>query len=266
MFNFDYNILTMELNMLKGTDYARRSGAYCMEDIKMTQRLYGSMCAAFQIKNVIFNPPATIVFWKDGTKTVVKARNEIFDEEKGLAMAMVKKYNGNQGNYFNEFKKWVPERIIKRDDKGRLIYIKQVDGTETWFEYDENGNGTRLKTKGYERWSKYDKNGCLLIQRDTQGMDHRFEYNDNGDLIREVKNGEETKYEYNKKGLLVRIVCSNGDEEEYTYDACGNLIRHKSVDHNGIIKTITNQYNEEGRLLRSREVIDYTNETIEIED
>ena len=28
------------------------------------------------IKNVIFNPPATIVFWSDDTKTVVKAENE----------------------------------------------------------------------------------------------------------------------------------------------------------------------------------------------
>ena len=36
------------------------------------------------IDKVIFNDPATIVFWKDGTKTVVKATNEKFDREKGL--------------------------------------------------------------------------------------------------------------------------------------------------------------------------------------
>lgn len=29
-----------------------------------------------QIKNVIFNDPATIVFWKDGTKTVVKCQKD----------------------------------------------------------------------------------------------------------------------------------------------------------------------------------------------
>lgn len=61
------------------------------------------------IKNVIFNDPATIVFWNDGTKTVVKASNEEFDPEKGLAMAIAKKALGNEGNYFNEFKKWLPE-------------------------------------------------------------------------------------------------------------------------------------------------------------
>ena len=56
------------------------------------------------ITNVIFNDPATIVFWDDGTKTVVKAENEPFDPEKGLAMAIAKKSLGNQSNYYNEFK------------------------------------------------------------------------------------------------------------------------------------------------------------------
>lgn len=59
------------------------------------------------IDNVIFNPPATIVFWNDGTKTVVKAQeDETFDPEKGLAMAIAKKSLGNKGNYFNQIKKW----------------------------------------------------------------------------------------------------------------------------------------------------------------
>ena len=44
------------------------------------------------LKKVIFSPPATIVFWKDGTKTVVKAENEPFDAEKGFAMAVAKKF------------------------------------------------------------------------------------------------------------------------------------------------------------------------------
>ena len=62
-----------------------------------------------EITNVIFNDPATIVFWNDGTKTVVKAEGEPFDPEKGLAMAIAKKALGNKGNYYNEFKKWLPE-------------------------------------------------------------------------------------------------------------------------------------------------------------
>ena len=62
------------------------------------------------IQKVIFNPPATIVFWSDKTKTVVKAQGgDIFDPEKGLAMAISKKALGNEGNYCNVFKKWLPE-------------------------------------------------------------------------------------------------------------------------------------------------------------
>ena len=62
-----------------------------------------------EIKNVIHSAPATIVFWTDGTKTVVKAVNEEYDPEKGIAMAFMKKMLGNKGNYFNQIKKWLPK-------------------------------------------------------------------------------------------------------------------------------------------------------------
>lgn len=59
----------------------------------------------FRIDKVTFNGPATIVNWKDGTKTIVKCDNESFDPEKGLAMAIVKKVLGNKGNYYNAIRK-----------------------------------------------------------------------------------------------------------------------------------------------------------------
>ena len=61
------------------------------------------------IKDVIFNYPATIILWKDGTKTIVKARKgETYDPEKGFAMAVCKKMFGNEGNYYKVFKEYVP--------------------------------------------------------------------------------------------------------------------------------------------------------------
>lgn len=74
-------------------------------------KLYGAMFWEMpKIKDVKFNDPATIVFWADGTKTVVKCQDDdIFDPEKGLAMAISKKALGNKGNYCNEFKKWLPK-------------------------------------------------------------------------------------------------------------------------------------------------------------
>lgn len=68
------------------------------------------------ITDVIFNDPATIVFWSDGDKTIVKATDEKFDKEKGLAMAIAKKlYGYNKGNYYNIFRQYCGE-VNRNDD------------------------------------------------------------------------------------------------------------------------------------------------------
>ena len=62
------------------------------------------------IKKVIFNDPATIVYWKDGTKTVVKCQDgDVYDKEKGLAMCITKKFFGNKGNFNKVFNKFIGE-------------------------------------------------------------------------------------------------------------------------------------------------------------
>lgn len=62
------------------------------------------------IEKVIFNDPATIVIWKDGSKTVVKAQDgETYDPEKGLAMAICKKAMGNTRDYYITFKKYLKQ-------------------------------------------------------------------------------------------------------------------------------------------------------------
>ena len=56
-----------------------------------------------KIKKVIFHNPATIVFWDDGTKTVVKAQEgDGWNSEKGLAMAIVKKTIGLK-EFYNQY-------------------------------------------------------------------------------------------------------------------------------------------------------------------
>ena len=46
--------------------------------------------------HIIFNPPATIVFWKDGTKTVVKcAKGEKFDPYTGFCYAFTEHFLGS---------------------------------------------------------------------------------------------------------------------------------------------------------------------------
>ena len=85
--------------------------------------IYGSVSMPTDtvfLKNVIYNDPATIAFWSDGTKTVVKAQpGDIFDPEKGLAMVIAKKACGNTGNYYNGFKDWLPKEPVGNEE---IIY------------------------------------------------------------------------------------------------------------------------------------------------
>jgi len=58
-----------------------------------------------EIKKVIFNDPATIVFWADGTKTVVKCmEGKEFNTWDGLAMAICKKLFGKK--FKKTFRTW----------------------------------------------------------------------------------------------------------------------------------------------------------------
>lgn len=71
-----------------------------------------------RIKKVIFADPATIIYWSDGDKTVVKCgENDKFDPEKGLAMAIAKKFFDNSGFYYDIFKKWLPKEEDKDGSK-----------------------------------------------------------------------------------------------------------------------------------------------------
>ena len=99
-------------------DRKRAMEAYIRADITATKSLLESCKniikntkakidrdSYMKIKKVIFNDPATIVFWADGSMTVVRAENEPFDPEKGLAMAISKRALGNDHGYYDVFKK-----------------------------------------------------------------------------------------------------------------------------------------------------------------
>ena len=100
---------------------------YCYNDVMAVRdflnSIYGISSSHIpEIKNVIFNDPATIVFWEDGTKTVVKCQDgDEFDPEKGLVMAIAKKAYGNKGNYCNKLKKWLPKE--EPVDTNRSIFV-----------------------------------------------------------------------------------------------------------------------------------------------
>lgn len=70
-----------------------------------------------QPKNVIFHDPATIVYWDDGSKTVVKCgEDDVYDQEKGLALCYMKKILGNTGNYNEILKKYCEVEEPKKNN------------------------------------------------------------------------------------------------------------------------------------------------------
>lgn len=100
-------------------DYSRQS----TERAKKNDIVLFGMCRV-SIRKVIFNDPATIVLWSDGTKTVVKCGPEdSYDMEKGLAMAIVKKMAGNDNRFHKVFKQY-PKK--KKEEPGSVGAIADM--------------------------------------------------------------------------------------------------------------------------------------------
>jgi len=83
----------------------------------------------FQVDKIIFNDPATVVVWQDGSKTVVKAMEEdVFQPEVGFAMAVMKKAFGSHCAYKRFIKEWIPrpKPSLKDDFEGRTITLSDL--------------------------------------------------------------------------------------------------------------------------------------------
>lgn len=126
-----------------------------------------------KIKNVIFNPPATIILWEDKTKTVFKCQgDEPYDAEKGFVMAYMKKLLGNDNTFNKEIKKWVKyePKVEKNIDPTKPLTIKQLeqmDGKRVWvvsLDYQRkeqpNHSNTKFHTVNVEDRKLYDENDC----------------------------------------------------------------------------------------------------------
>ena len=76
-----------------------------------------------EIEKVIFNDPATIVIWADGSKTVVKAQpGDTYNPEVGIVMCIAKKVYGN-GNKFNDI---IRECFIQKIQADSIMSRRQA--------------------------------------------------------------------------------------------------------------------------------------------
>ena len=155
-----------------------------MLDISFNMRKeYHKMFKIDWVKKVIFNPPATIVYWFDGTKTVVKAQDgDIFDKEKGFAMACAKKFFGNKGNYYNEFRKHGadenPYEELLEDAMGpETLYLKDIQpATKEEIEKDlvVGFDKCREIDRTFEEFSKLEEYAAKskhIVKRIKEGLD-----------------------------------------------------------------------------------------------
>lgn len=88
---------------------------YCYNDILSVEKYKASMELRVDIPGmidrVIFNDPATIIIWIDGSKTVVKrSDDDIWDPEKGFCMAIIKKLYGHT----SFIKKFIEPNIVAK--------------------------------------------------------------------------------------------------------------------------------------------------------
>lgn len=115
--NVKYPTITVNTDGVCAKDVASRMYAIIgrgsgktQYSLELTRAYYSGYYYRFQPKKIIFNGPATIVLWEDGTKTVVKCQNgDTFDKEKGIALCFMKKSLGNRSNFNNMIKKYLEE-------------------------------------------------------------------------------------------------------------------------------------------------------------
>lgn len=90
------------------TDYSKIS----------TEKRKDMKAKKYEYKKIIFNDPATIILWEDGTKTVVKCgENDTYDPEKGIALCFMKKILGNKSGPLNKILKYPNGKKDKEDKK-----------------------------------------------------------------------------------------------------------------------------------------------------
>lgn len=119
--------------------------------------------------------------------------------------------------------------IFIYDLKGNLIHKKDFDGTDFYYEYDEENNMIISYYNGKSETYKY-KSGKVVYHKEVDGTRYWYEYDEKNNLIYEKYNynttdsGYEYWYDYDENGNRIHTKSGNGSEWWSVYDAKGNII------------------------------------------
>ena len=96
------------------------------------------------IKKIMYKPPATIIFWNDGTKTVaVCEKGDVYNRELGFALCVLKKKYGNK-KVHDMLDKYV--HSVSKDD-GAMVWEDEPK--------EKKPNGARKRVKVHSKPDRY---------------------------------------------------------------------------------------------------------------
>lgn len=102
------------------------------------------------IKKIMYKPPATIVFWNDGTKTVaVCEKGDAYNRELGFALCVLKKKYGNK-KVHDMLDKYVHKAIEYSKDDGAMVWE-----SEPIEKVAKKPNGGRKRVRVHRKPDRY---------------------------------------------------------------------------------------------------------------
>lgn len=99
------------------------------------------------IKKIMYKPPATIVFWNDGTKTVaVCEKGDVYNRELGFALCVLKKKYGNK-KVHDMLDKYVHSVGTYSKDDGAMVWEDEPK--------EKKLNGARKRVRVHSKPDRY---------------------------------------------------------------------------------------------------------------
>lgn len=108
------------------------------------------------IKKIMYKPPATIVFWNDGTKTVaVCEKGDVYNKELGFALCVLKKKYGNK-KVHDMLDKYVHNATKYSKNDGAMVWEDKPK--------EKKPNGARKRVRVHSKPDRYLKLGVEPVR------------------------------------------------------------------------------------------------------
>lgn len=152
------------------------------------------------------------------------------------------------------------KKSIARDDFGRIVSVREIDGKETRYRYTEDNRLASADAEGVIWDYEYDQDGLLarLMKdgKDWQTAERlKSPLNDGRILKQRNADGDETVTHFDKSGRLLKQRNAEGEETSYKHDALGRITGFEDerglvarLERDAVGRVVSLHENEEGAL------------------